>query len=75
MDASPIPVSMSNDSELASRWFWSLCHGRLSGGQTFKAFPDPGNVILDDRRLFEFDGEYMLNLPRNLAGVLGKNCA
>jgi hypothetical protein len=48
---------------------------RLSGGQTFKAFPDPGNVILDNRRLFEFDCEYMLNLPRNLTGVLGKNCA
>src|SRR5438132_1488931 len=28
MDASPIPVSMSNDSELASRWFWSLCYGK-----------------------------------------------
>jgi hypothetical protein len=28
VDASPIPVSMRNDSALASRWFWSLCHGK-----------------------------------------------
>ena len=28
MDASPIPVSMRNDSALASRWFWSLGHGK-----------------------------------------------
>ena len=28
MDASPYSVSMSNDSALASRWFWSLCYGK-----------------------------------------------
>jgi hypothetical protein len=28
MDVSPIPVSMRNDSALASRWFWSLGHGK-----------------------------------------------
>src|SRR5271165_1853037 len=29
LDASRIPLSMRNDSALASRWFWSLCHGKL----------------------------------------------
>ena len=28
LDASRIPLSMRNDSALASRWFWSLCHGK-----------------------------------------------
>jgi len=28
LDASRIPLSMRNDSALASRWFWSLCDGK-----------------------------------------------
>ena len=41
MDASPIPVSMSNDSALTSRWYWSFCHRTLyvceeAGTQRYK---------------------------------------
>jgi len=31
-------------------------------------------ALSHNHRLFAFDGEYILHLPRNLAGVLGKNC-
>jgi hypothetical protein len=39
MDASPYAVSMSNDSALASHWFWFFCdgkpddYGRTSNGE------------------------------------------
>src|SRR5271166_336083 len=44
MDASPYSVSMRNDSALASRWFWSLCHGKSDDRKPNCA--DPGYCAL-----------------------------
>jgi hypothetical protein len=38
LDAAPNPVSMRNDSALASRWFWSLCHGVTGGAKWIHHF-------------------------------------
>ena len=46
MDASPIPVSMRNDSALASRWFWSLCHGKPDDSGKF-TLSRPLNGLLE----------------------------
>jgi hypothetical protein len=70
MDVSPIPVSMRNDSALASRWFWSLGHGKPDGSGTESNSENQTARISLTARFF---GHRKALLAQN-SGATGLNC-